>query len=33
MFEPAGYDEETPTPSHSDDSLWWLQLADAFLAF
>lgn len=30
MFEPAGFDEETPTPPHSDDGLWWLQLADAF---
>lgn len=30
MLEPAGFDEEIPTPPHSDDGLWWLQLADAF---
>ena len=30
MFEPAGYHEETPIAPHSDDSLWSLQLADAF---
>lgn len=30
MFEPLGFDQEAPTPPHSDDSLWWLQLADAF---
>lgn len=30
MFEPTGYDEETPTAPHSDDNLWALQLADAF---
>ena len=30
MFEPAGFDQEAPTPPHSDNELWWLQLADAF---
>lgn len=30
MLEPAGYGEEIWTAPHSDDSLWTLQLADAF---
>lgn len=30
MLEPAGFDQEIPTPPRNDDSLWWLQLADAF---
>ncbi len=30
MFEPLGFDQEAPTPPHSDEGLWWLQLADAF---
>lgn len=30
MLEPAGHDEEHWTSPHSDQSLWTLQLADAF---
>jgi len=30
MLEPAGFDEEHWTAPHNDDSLWTLQLADAF---
>ena len=30
MLEPAGFDEEHWTSPHSDNSLWTLQLADAF---
>lgn len=30
MLEPAGFDDEHWTSPHNDDSLWTLQLADAF---
>lgn len=30
MLEPAGFDREHWTAPHNDDSLWMLQLADAF---
>ena len=30
MMEPAGFDKEHHTAPHNDDSLWTLQLADAF---
>ncbi len=30
MLEPAGFDDEDWTASHSDSDLWTLQLADAF---
>lgn len=30
MLEPAGLDQEAWTPPHNDESLWTLQLADAF---